>query len=159
MAHVLEEVGRIGEYLAEPPRGPDIAADRLDEESALVLEAMPRRGASNPEELAAKAGLGLRTVLRRLSLLEMAGLVVRREGGVALAPATKKAGRRTSTIETVSRRCRLAALALEPDGCAVSVVGSSMSRRWTFIQASTSSVAHTLPWARSATGAESRRCW
>ena len=79
LAHVLDEVGRIGEYLAEPPRGRDHVRDHLDEESALVLEAVPRRGTAGPEQLAAKAGLGLRTVLRRLSLLEMAGLVVRRE--------------------------------------------------------------------------------
>ncbi|BAL92232.1 putative DNA processing Smf-family protein [Actinoplanes missouriensis 431] len=82
---VLEEVGRIGEYLSERPRGPDRRRDALDEESALVLEAVPRRGTSTPEELAAAAGLDLRTVLRRLSLLELAGLVVRREDGIALA--------------------------------------------------------------------------
>src|SRR3712207_8729511 len=54
--------------------------DRLDEESALVLEALPRRGTAGPEQVAAKAGLDLRTVLRRLTLLEMTGLVVRRDG-------------------------------------------------------------------------------
>jgi DNA processing protein len=85
LPHVLEEVGRIGEHLAEPARGPEHRRDALDEESALVLEAVPRRGAAGPEQLAAKAGLGLRTVLRRLSLLEMAGLVVRRDGQIALA--------------------------------------------------------------------------
>jgi DNA processing protein len=85
---VLEEVGRIGEYLAEPPRGRDHVRDDLDEDSALVLEAMPRRGTIGPEELAARAGLGVRTVLRRLSLLEMAGLVVRQNHGVALARPT-----------------------------------------------------------------------
>jgi DNA processing protein len=89
-AHVLEEVGRIGEYLAEIPRGRDHARDDLDEDSALILEAMPRRRTIGPEELAARAGLGLRTVLRRLSLLELAGLVERRPDGVAL---TRPAGR------------------------------------------------------------------
>ena len=89
-AHVLEEVGRIGEYLAEPPRGRDHVRDDLDEDSALVLEAVPRRGTIGPEDLAARAGLGVRTVLRRLSLLEMAGLVVRRNDGVALARPTPK---------------------------------------------------------------------
>nr|BFE68502.1 hypothetical protein GCM10020092_018030 [Actinoplanes digitatis] len=72
LPHVLDEVGKIGEYLAEVPRGRDRPHDGLDEESALVLEAMPRRGTADPQELAAKAGLGVRTVLRRLSLLEMA---------------------------------------------------------------------------------------
>jgi DNA processing protein len=90
LAHVLEEVGKIGEYLADPPRGRTHRRDSLDEESALVLEAVPRRGVADPEQLAAEAGLGLRTVLRRLSLLEMAGLIVRHEGGgVALAPKPK----------------------------------------------------------------------
>jgi DNA processing protein len=90
-AQVLEEVGRIGEYLAEIPRGRDHVRDDLDEDSALVLEAIPRRGTVGPEELAARAGLGVRTVLRRLSLLEMAGLVVRRSDGVALARPTRRA--------------------------------------------------------------------
>jgi DNA processing protein len=84
VAHVLEAVGRIGEYWAEPVRGPARRRDELDEESALLLEAVPRRGTIPPEELAARAGLTIRTVLRRLSLLELAGLIERREGGVAL---------------------------------------------------------------------------
>ena len=51
-----------------------------------MLEAVPRRGAADPEELAARAGVGLRVVLRKLALLEMTGLIVRRaDGGVALA--------------------------------------------------------------------------
>ncbi|MDI6097616.1 DNA-processing protein DprA [Actinoplanes sp. NEAU-A12] len=82
---VLEEVGRIGEYLTEPPRGPEHRRDQLDEEAALVLEALPPNGSSTPEQLAAEARLGLRTVLRRLSLLETAGLVVRTADGVSLA--------------------------------------------------------------------------
>jgi DNA processing protein len=83
-AHVLEAVGRVGEYWAEPVRGPAHRRDQLDEESALVLESVPHKGTIAPEELAARAGLAIRTVLRRLSLLELAGLVERREGGVAL---------------------------------------------------------------------------
>jgi DNA processing protein len=82
---VLEEVGPIGEHLAEPARGPERPRDNLDEESALVLEALPVRGTVMPEQLATRAGLSVRTVLRRLSLLEMAGLVVRRDDGFALA--------------------------------------------------------------------------
>jgi DNA processing protein len=85
-AEVLEEIGRIGEYLTEAPRGPERRHDRLDEESALVLEALPRIGSSTPEQLAAEARLSLRTVLRRLSLLEVAGLVVRTADGVSLVP-------------------------------------------------------------------------
>jgi DNA processing protein len=84
LPQVLEVVGRIGEYHAERPRGPERPHDPLDEESALVLEALPLRGTAGPEELAAKSGLPLRMVLRRLSLLELAGLVERRDGGIAL---------------------------------------------------------------------------
>ena len=93
LGHVLEAVGSIGEYLADAPRGPEHRRDSLDEESALLLEAVPRRGTATPEELAAKAGLALRTVLRRLSLLELAGLVQRRNGGVALAPEHRRRAR------------------------------------------------------------------
>jgi DNA processing protein len=89
LPHVLEEVGRIGEHLTEPPRGPEHRRDGLDEESALVLEAVPRRGVADPGQLAAKAGLDLRVVLRRLSLLETTGLVERREGGFTLARAAR----------------------------------------------------------------------
>jgi DNA processing protein len=87
---VLEEVGRIGEYLAEAPRGPERRHDHLDEEAALVLEAVPPNGSATPERLAAEARLSLRTVLRRLSLLEVAGLVVRSGDGVALAPVSRR---------------------------------------------------------------------
>jgi DNA processing protein len=46
--------------------------------------------------LAAKAGLDLRTVLRRLTLLEMTGLVVRRDGEFALAPPPKRTDARAT---------------------------------------------------------------
>ncbi|WP_412752507.1 DNA-processing protein DprA [Krasilnikovia sp. M28-CT-15] len=89
LQQVLEEVGSIGEYYSDPPRGRVHDRDTLDEESALVLEAVPRRGSASPDQLASTAGLSLRTVLRRLSLLEMAGLVVRRDDGIALPPRSR----------------------------------------------------------------------
>ncbi|HWS31510.1 MAG TPA: DNA-processing protein DprA [Actinoplanes sp.] len=89
---ILEEVGRIGEYLADPPRGPERRHDRLDEESALVLEAMPGNRSSTPERIAAEARLPLRTVLRRLSLLEISDLVVRAGDGYALRYARSTDG-------------------------------------------------------------------
>ncbi|MGW4463317.1 DNA-processing protein DprA [Micromonospora sp. NPDC004704] len=85
LPHVLEEVGRIGADLAPLARAPRQPRDLLDEESALVLEALPRRGALGPDELAARAGLDVRHTLRKLALLEDLDLIVRRDGGYAIA--------------------------------------------------------------------------
>ncbi|GIJ30350.1 DNA protecting protein DprA [Micromonospora qiuiae] len=81
---VLEEVGRIGE-LAPVPRGPDRPTDLLDDDARAIVEAMPRRGTVDVEALAARAGLAVRTVLRKLSTLEELALVVRRDDGYFLA--------------------------------------------------------------------------
>ncbi|MEN3608156.1 DNA-processing protein DprA [Plantactinospora sp. ZYX-F-223] len=91
--HVLEEVGRIGADLAPPVRGPDRPQDALDDESALILESVPRRGPLGPDVLAARTGLDLRTALRKLSLLEQLALVVRRDEGYVLAPAATRPSR------------------------------------------------------------------
>ncbi|MEV4813929.1 DNA-processing protein DprA [Micromonospora avicenniae] len=85
VAHVLEEVGRIGVDLAPPARGPDRPIDTLDDDAGSVLEAMPRRGTVGLERLAARAGVDVRTAMRKLSLLEELAMVVRREDGYALA--------------------------------------------------------------------------
>jgi DNA processing protein len=86
--HILEEVGRIGADLAPLVRGPEHAHDRLDDESALVLDSVPRRGTLGADILAARAGIDVRTALRKLSLLEQLGLLIRRDGGYALPPST-----------------------------------------------------------------------
>lgn len=52
----------------------------------MVLESLPRRGARDPDGVAARAGVSVRVPLRKQSLLEELGLVVRRDGGYALAP-------------------------------------------------------------------------
>lgn len=83
--HVLEEVGRIGMDLAPPVRGPQHPRDLLDDEAAAVLESVPRRGTLAVDELAARAGIDVRTALRKVSLLEDLGLLVRRDDGYALA--------------------------------------------------------------------------
>ncbi|HEX6970348.1 MAG TPA: DNA-processing protein DprA [Micromonosporaceae bacterium] len=88
--HIVEEVGRIGDDLAQPPRGPRHPRDLLDDESALLLESLPRRGTLDAQELAARAGVELRTTLRKLSALEDLGLLVRRDDGYALAPTLKE---------------------------------------------------------------------
>ncbi|WP_433391338.1 DNA-processing protein DprA [Micromonospora sp. KLBMP9576] len=89
VAHVLEEVGRIGADLAPAARGPERPADLLDDEATLVLEAFPRRGVIGVEPLASRAGVDVRTALRKLSMLEQLTLVLRRDGGYALAPPPK----------------------------------------------------------------------
>ncbi len=95
VAHVLEEVGRIGYDLAPPARAPERLRDRLDDEAAQVLEALPRRKALALEDIATRAGVDLRTAMRKLSMLEELGLVARRDDGYALVPsAPVRASRR-----------------------------------------------------------------
>ncbi|MFI7211691.1 DNA-processing protein DprA [Micromonospora maritima] len=87
VAHVLEEVGRIGYDLAPPARAAERPRDRLDDEATQVLEALPRRRTLDLESVAARAGVDLRTAMRKLSMLEELALVVRQDGGgYALAP-------------------------------------------------------------------------
>lgn len=97
VAHVLEEVGRIGYDLAPPARAPEHPRDRLDDEAAQVLEALPRRKAISLESVAARAGVDLRTAMRKLSMLEELALVVRRDDGYALAPPDKSPPSATGT--------------------------------------------------------------
>ncbi|MEU8388325.1 DNA-processing protein DprA [Micromonospora sp. NPDC048843] len=100
VAHVLEEVGRIGADLAPLARGPQRATDALDDDTRSLLEALPRRGAMGVDRLSARAGVDVRTALRKLSLLEELSMVVRRDDGYALAPPAKL---KCATAET-SRR-------------------------------------------------------
>jgi DNA processing protein len=86
VAHVLEEVGRIGYDLAPPARAAERPRDLLDDEATQVLEALPRRGTVGLDRLAARAGVDVRTAMRKLSLLEELTMVVRRDDGYALAP-------------------------------------------------------------------------
>jgi len=86
-AHVIEEVGRIGLDLAPAARAPQQPRDLLDDEATLVLESFPRRGPIGPDEIAVRAGVDIRTTLRKLSMLTELGLVARRDGGYHLTPA------------------------------------------------------------------------
>ncbi|TDB74655.1 DNA-processing protein DprA [Micromonospora sp. KC721] len=116
VAHVLEEVGRIGEDLAPPARGAERPTDRLDDEAALVLESLPRRGALSVDALAARAGVDLRTALRKLSLLEELSLVVRRDGGgYALAPPPSGGSAARATAAPTGQP--------SPSGCSGSAAG------------------------------------
>jgi len=92
VAHVLEEVGRVGADLAPLARGPQRPTDALDDDARSLLEALPRRGVRGVDALAARAGVTVRTALRKLSLLEELSMVVRRDDGYALVPPTGSKG-------------------------------------------------------------------
>ncbi|MET8045354.1 DNA-processing protein DprA [Micromonospora sp. NPDC005215] len=100
VAHVLEEVGRIGTDLAPLARGPQRPSDALDDEARSLLEALPRRRAMGVDRLAARAGVDVRTALRKLSLLEELSMVVRRDDGYALTPPVKPKGATATSAST-----------------------------------------------------------
>ncbi len=82
-ADVIEEVGRIGEELAMPVRGPETIRDGLDPMSAQVLDAVPRR-AVPLERIAAEAGIAPTDARRSLPVLTLLGLVEQTAGGYRL---------------------------------------------------------------------------
>ncbi|MGY1642386.1 DNA-processing protein DprA [Geodermatophilus sp. SYSU D00703] len=85
-AHVLEEVGRLGEDLADPPVRPTGPRDGLSDVAVRVLDACPVRAGVSPERLAATAGCDVLDVLRVLPALELADLVERTGAGWRLKP-------------------------------------------------------------------------
>ncbi|HEU4422839.1 MAG TPA: DNA-processing protein DprA [Pilimelia sp.] len=84
LPHVLDEIGRIGLDLAPLARGPVDVRDDLDPDSAQLLEVVPARRTIGAEEIAARAGIELRTALRKLALLTDLGLLRRASDGYAL---------------------------------------------------------------------------
>lgn len=76
---VLEMIGRPGEFAEEPDR-PSAPLDGLSDPERIVYEALPARAARTPDELAVAAGVPVGQVLGQLAMLEIAGLVERREG-------------------------------------------------------------------------------
>jgi DNA processing protein len=74
-AHVLQEVGRLGEDLAEGPERAAEPRDGLSDVACRVLDACPVRNGAAPERLAAVAGCDVLDVLRVLPALELADLV------------------------------------------------------------------------------------
>ncbi|SEO89406.1 DNA-processing protein DprA [Trujillonella endophytica] len=85
-AHVLEEVGRLGEDLAPPPEVATDAREGLSDIAIRVLDACPVRRGVSPERLAAVAGCGVVQVLQVLPALELAGLVEWTGTGWRVAP-------------------------------------------------------------------------
>ena len=74
-AHVIEEVGRLGEDLADAPERPSDPRDGLSDVAVRVLDACPVRAGVSPERLATVAGCEVLDVLRVLPALELAELV------------------------------------------------------------------------------------
>ena len=86
---VLEEVGRIGDDLAPPRRGPDRPHDGLDPLAAQVLDAVLPRKPRTAEEIAAAAGLSARDARRTLPMLVATGFVTAHEHGYRLTSRTR----------------------------------------------------------------------
>ncbi|MGY1746616.1 DNA-processing protein DprA [Blastococcus sp. SYSU D00695] len=80
-AHVLEQVGRLGEDLAPPVQGVADVRDDLSDVARRVLDACPVRRGVPAERLAAVAGCSVVEVLQVLPALELAGLVRWTDGG------------------------------------------------------------------------------
>ncbi|WP_425326272.1 DNA-processing protein DprA [Mycobacterium kubicae] len=95
-ADVVELVGHIGELADEQPH-PTTALDQLSEVERQVYEALPGRGAATIDEIAVGSGLVAASVFGPLAMLEVAGLVERREGRWRLARTRAAAATAGST--------------------------------------------------------------
>jgi DNA processing protein len=76
---VVELVGRIGELGAAQP-SPASPLDALSEEERRVYEALPGRGTATVDEIAIATAVEPARILAPLAMLEIAGLVERRDG-------------------------------------------------------------------------------
>ncbi|MDT5210029.1 MAG: processing protein [Mycobacterium sp.] len=81
---VVELVGRAGELATDEER-PASLLDGLADNEQRVYDALPARGARTADEIAVASGLPPTQVLGPLSMLEIAGLVVRQSGRWKLA--------------------------------------------------------------------------
>lgn len=81
---VVELIGHVGELAPDEPR-PVSALDGLADTDKRVYDALPARGGRTADEVAVAAGLPATQVLGPLAVLELCGLVVRRDGKWKLA--------------------------------------------------------------------------
>jgi DNA processing protein len=75
VAHVLEEVGRIGYDLAAPAQGPARPTDSLDDIELRLMDAIPARAALPVADIARESGVPLRQALAKLPTLVTRGLL------------------------------------------------------------------------------------
>ena len=81
---VIELIGHVGE-LAPDEQRPTSPLDGLSDTDKRVYDALPSRGARTVDEIAVAAGVPPTQVLGPLAVLELCGLVVRRDGRWKLA--------------------------------------------------------------------------
>ncbi|HEX3545711.1 MAG TPA: DNA-processing protein DprA [Mycobacterium sp.] len=81
---IVELVGRAGELAPDEPR-PASPLDGLGESEKRVYDALPARGARTVDQIAVASGLPPTQVLGPLSMLEISGLVLCRDGRWKLA--------------------------------------------------------------------------
>jgi DNA processing protein len=81
---IVELIGRMGEFAPDEQR-PVSALDGLADTEKQVYDALPGRGARTADEIAVAAGLPPTQVLGPLAVLELCGLVLRRDGKWRLA--------------------------------------------------------------------------
>ncbi|WP_328620196.1 DNA-processing protein DprA [Streptomyces sp. NBC_00354] len=93
-AEVVELVGGMGE-LAPERRGPVLARDLLDRETARVLEALPAGRLAHADEVALAAGTGTDEVIGRLYELHSLGFVERQGEGWQLTTQSPEGGTQT----------------------------------------------------------------
>lgn len=80
---VIELAGRVGE-LAEDPPHPVTPLDGISAAERQVYEALPGRGTATVDQVAIASGLAPAQVFGPLAMLEVAGLVERRDGSWAI---------------------------------------------------------------------------
>lgn len=80
---VIELAGRVGELADEPPH-PVNPLDGLSAAERQVYEALPGRGTATVDQVAVASGLAPAQVFGPLAMLEVAGLVERRDGSWAI---------------------------------------------------------------------------
>jgi DNA processing protein len=84
---VIELIGHMGELAPEDER-PTSALDGLEDTEKRVYDALPARGARTVDQIAVAAGVPPTQVLGPLAVLELSGLVARRDGRWKLVPLT-----------------------------------------------------------------------